>query len=85
MLQRSRAAGVKFMIITGGSLKESRQALKLAKEYGEQLLVFSFLPFVDKLATCQACTLRLAATPPVQQSLISITVDPRLIYKTSTN
>jgi TatD DNase family protein len=34
MLQRSRAAGVKSMIITGGSLKESRQALKLAKEYG---------------------------------------------------
>lgn len=32
MLERSRAAGVKSMIITGGSLKESEQALKLARE-----------------------------------------------------
>ena len=34
MLERSRAAGVKSMIITGGSLHESKQALELAKEHG---------------------------------------------------
>jgi Tat protein secretion system quality control protein TatD with DNase activity len=34
MLERSRAAGVKSMVITGGSLKESKQALELAKTYG---------------------------------------------------
>jgi len=33
MLERSRSAGVKSMIITGGSLRESQQALKLAQEY----------------------------------------------------
>lgn len=32
MIERSRAAGVKSMIITGGSLRESEQALKLARE-----------------------------------------------------
>ena len=32
MLERSRAAGVKSMIITGGSLHESREALHLAKQ-----------------------------------------------------
>ena len=34
MLERSRAAGVKSMIITGGSLHESREALHLAKQLG---------------------------------------------------
>ena len=34
MLERSKAAGVKSMIITGGSLKESKQASELAKKYG---------------------------------------------------
>jgi len=34
MLERSRAAGVKSMIITGGSLHESRQALQLAHKHG---------------------------------------------------
>lgn len=34
MLERSRAAGVKSMIITGGSLHESREALELAKQLG---------------------------------------------------
>ena len=34
MLERSRAAGVKSMIITGGSLHESREALQLAKQLG---------------------------------------------------
>jgi len=34
MIKRSSAAGVKTMIITGGSLKESREALKLAAEKG---------------------------------------------------
>jgi TatD DNase family protein len=34
MLERSQQAGVKSMIITGGSLSESRRALKLAKELG---------------------------------------------------
>ena len=34
MLERSRAAGVKSMIITGGSLRESKEALKLAKQHG---------------------------------------------------
>ncbi|KDQ14435.1 hypothetical protein BOTBODRAFT_66043 [Botryobasidium botryosum FD-172 SS1] len=34
MMKRSAAAGVKTMIITGGSLKESREALKLAEETG---------------------------------------------------
>ncbi|EGO25736.1 hypothetical protein SERLADRAFT_369120 [Serpula lacrymans var. lacrymans S7.9] len=33
MLDRSRAAGVKSMIITGGSLKESKHALDLAKKH----------------------------------------------------
>ncbi|KIY70156.1 Mg-dependent DNase [Cylindrobasidium torrendii FP15055 ss-10] len=32
VLSRAQAAGVKSMIITGGSLKESKQALKLAEE-----------------------------------------------------
>lgn len=34
MLERSRAAGVKSMIITGGSLHESREALELARQHG---------------------------------------------------
>ncbi|KAH7910706.1 hypothetical protein BJ138DRAFT_1008217 [Hygrophoropsis aurantiaca] len=34
MLERSRAAGVKSMIITGGSLSESKQALDLARKHG---------------------------------------------------
>ena len=34
MLERARAAGVKSMIITGGSLHESREALELAKQLG---------------------------------------------------
>ncbi|KAI3613215.1 deoxyribonuclease tatd, partial [Moniliophthora roreri] len=34
MLGRAQAAGVKSMIITGGSLSESREALKMAKEHG---------------------------------------------------
>ncbi|KAH9942933.1 hypothetical protein B0H21DRAFT_749039 [Amylocystis lapponica] len=34
MLDRSRAAGVKSMIITGSSLHESREALELAKQHG---------------------------------------------------
>ncbi|KAF7967552.1 hypothetical protein HWV62_33925 [Athelia sp. TMB] len=33
MLERARLAGVKSMIITGGSLRESRQALELAKKH----------------------------------------------------
>ncbi|KZT30716.1 Mg-dependent DNase [Neolentinus lepideus HHB14362 ss-1] len=34
VLERSRAAGVKSMIITGGSLDESEEALELAKQLG---------------------------------------------------
>ena len=34
MLERSRAAGVKSMIITGGSLHESKEALELAHQLG---------------------------------------------------
>jgi len=34
MLVRSRRAGVRSMIITGGSLRESKLALNLAKEHG---------------------------------------------------
>ncbi|KIJ68207.1 hypothetical protein HYDPIDRAFT_106359 [Hydnomerulius pinastri MD-312] len=34
MLERSRLAGVKNMIITGGSLQESKHALDLARQYG---------------------------------------------------
>lgn len=34
MLERSRIAGVKSMIITGGSLHESREALELARQHG---------------------------------------------------
>ncbi|RPD82351.1 Mg-dependent DNase [Lentinus tigrinus ALCF2SS1-7] len=34
MLERSRAAGVKSMIITGGSLHESKEALELAQQLG---------------------------------------------------
>ncbi|KAL0578992.1 hypothetical protein V5O48_002987 [Marasmius crinis-equi] len=34
VLERAKAAGVKNMIITGGSLHESEEALKLAKEHG---------------------------------------------------
>lgn len=34
MLERSKAAGVKSMIITGGSLHESREALELARQHG---------------------------------------------------
>ena len=34
VLERSRLAGVKSMIITGGSLFESKEALQLAKTYG---------------------------------------------------
>lgn len=34
MLERSRAAGVKSMIITGGSLHESKEALELARQHG---------------------------------------------------
>lgn len=34
-MERSKQAGVKSMIITGGSLHESKKALDLAKKYGE--------------------------------------------------
>ena len=34
VLERSRLAGVKSMIITGGSLHESKEALHLAELYG---------------------------------------------------
>jgi len=34
VLERSRKAGVKSMIITGGSLHESREALELSREHG---------------------------------------------------
>lgn len=34
VLARSRLAGVKSMIITGGSLHESSEALTLAKQHG---------------------------------------------------
>jgi Tat protein secretion system quality control protein TatD with DNase activity len=34
VLERAKAAGVINQIITGGSLKESKEALKLAKENG---------------------------------------------------
>lgn len=35
MLERSLKAGVKSMIITGGSLSESKEALHLAKAHGK--------------------------------------------------
>lgn len=34
MLERSRLAGVKSLIVTGGCLKESKEALALAKQHG---------------------------------------------------
>ncbi|KAH8119950.1 hypothetical protein DFH11DRAFT_1721846 [Phellopilus nigrolimitatus] len=34
MLERAKAAGVRSMIITGGSLKESQKALQIAQKYG---------------------------------------------------
>ena len=34
VLERSQAAGVKSMIVTGGSLQESEAAIALAKKYG---------------------------------------------------
>ncbi|OJT02743.1 hypothetical protein TRAPUB_6737 [Trametes pubescens] len=34
MLERARAAGVKSMILTGGSLHESREAIELARQLG---------------------------------------------------
>ncbi|KZT02417.1 uncharacterized protein LAESUDRAFT_752139 [Laetiporus sulphureus 93-53] len=34
VLERARAAGVQSMIVTGGSLHESREALEIAKQYG---------------------------------------------------
>lgn len=39
MLQRARLAGLKSMIVTGGSLKESKEALKVAKTYSELTLI----------------------------------------------
>jgi Tat protein secretion system quality control protein TatD with DNase activity len=44
MLERSRNAGVKTMIITGTSLKESNKALRLAKDHGEPSCIGSFIP-----------------------------------------
>lgn len=44
MLERARAAGVKSMIITGGSLKESREALKLAEKHGNEFHISYSVP-----------------------------------------
>jgi len=38
VLERSRLAGVKSMILTGGSLHESREALQLAETHGSPLI-----------------------------------------------
>jgi TatD DNase family protein len=51
MIKRSAAAGVKSMIITGGSLNESRQALKLAAEFGISAMRLSF----QMVAISQVC------------------------------
>lgn len=37
VLERSRLAGVKSMIITGGSLHESKEALELAQTHGSRI------------------------------------------------
>ena len=37
VLERSRLAGVKSMILTGGSLHESKEALQLAETHGWRL------------------------------------------------
>ena len=38
VIRRSLAAGVKSVIITGGSLRESQEAIKLAKKLGRSRL-----------------------------------------------
>ncbi|KAL0068130.1 hypothetical protein AAF712_004790 [Marasmius tenuissimus] len=48
MLERSKTAGVKSMIITGGSLRESKQALKLAKEHGGESCAIFLIPSTHK-------------------------------------
>jgi hypothetical protein len=78
MLERSQKAGVKSMIITGGSLHESKEALRLAQTHGEPpniirgSLIYTaekdFMPL-------------LGAIPRVPKSSISIGVGQRLTYK----
>ena len=54
MLERARAAGVRGMIVTGGSLHESQEALVLARAHGEYYTVSidsdNHLPLTDRCA-----------------------------------
>jgi Tat protein secretion system quality control protein TatD with DNase activity len=49
MLARSKRAGVVSMVITGGSLSESKLALDLAKEHSTSETLFVFR---EKCSTC---------------------------------
>jgi TatD DNase family protein len=57
MLERAHAAGIKSMIITGGSLEESKHALALAKAHGIRIQLdicfggFDLLSIIDVYAT----------------------------------
>jgi hypothetical protein len=75
MLERSHAAGVHGMIITGGSLRESKEALLLAKRHGN-LVISLIVPIFDN---AKDYTLLLDVTPPVHRSLTSLLLDPMLI------
>lgn len=83
MLERARTAGVASMIITGGSLTESKSALAAAKKHGEScnslfLVVSTCLPF------WKGSMLQLDVIQPGRLSLINTATAQKITWLSST-
>lgn len=81
MLERSYLAGVKSMIVTGGSLHESELALSLAYQKGKCRVHLLYLASYSLIPRShQAFIQLLDVTQHVRGSLISIPEARMLIY-----